>query len=307
MKKILVVLILGNIFSFLLAPRVEAKLKIVSTTPDFAAIAQEIGRDRVEVTSLAKGTQDPHFIDAKPSFIRQLNQADVLIEGGIDLEVGWLPVLLDQARNSKILTGGSGRINASKGVHLLELPTGPIDRSEGDVHPQGNPHYMLDPENGKIVADQVASTLCRLDGGSCPFYRERLSSFQQRLDQKISEWKQAMAPYRGTPIVTYHKSWTYFAERFGLNIVGYVEPKPGIPPSPSHLAGLIELINGEKARLLFMEPYFSDQAPQFLAKKTGITVLALFPSVSPERGIDSYFDLFDQDISKIAAALKKRE
>jgi len=300
-------LIAGILWSFFLSPGAEAKLRIVTTTPDFASVAKEIGGEKVEVTSLAKGIQDLHFVDAKPSFIRLLNQADILIEGGADLEVGWLPPVLESSRNEKILTGNPGRVVASTGISLLQIPTRPIDRSQGDVHPLGNPHYMLDPENGKIIGEQIASTLCRLDAGSCAYYRTNQVAFNHRLDQKISDWMQKMVPYRGTKIITYHDSWPYFAERFGLNVVGHVEPKPGIPPSPGHLESLIDLITREKVKILIMEPYFSDQAPKFLAQKTGIQVLVLYPSVAPEVGIKDYFDLFDQDINRLTETLKTIE
>lgn len=285
----------------------EAKIKIVTTTPDFASVAKEIGGDRVEVTSLAKGIQDPHFVDAKPSFIRLLNRADVLIEGGADLEAGWLPPLLESARNRKIQRDNPGRIVASTGIPLLEIPVRPVDRSQGDVHPLGNPHYMLDPANGKILAEQIATVLCRLDAGACDSYRKNLSSFDRRIDEKISDWTKKMAPFRGTKIITYHASWPYFAERFGLDVVGHVEPKPGIPPSPAHLESLIDLITREKVKLLLMEPYFSDQAPKFLEQKTKIKVLVTYPSIAPEEGIRNYFDIFDRDISRITEILEKSE
>lgn len=306
MKKILTTSMISILLSCILAFGAEAKFKIVTTTPEFASIACEIGGDKVEVTSLAKGVQDPHFVDAKPSFIRLLNQADVLIEGGADLEVGWLPPLLESARNGKILTGATGRVVASQGISLLQIPTRPVDRAQGDVHPAGNPHYMLDPENGNILAEQIASTLCRLDAGSCEFYRKNQTTFKQHLDQKLSDWTQKMAPYRATKVITYHESWPYFAERFGLNVVGHVEPKPGIPPSPGHLEGLIDLITREKVKILIMEPYFGDQAPKFLAQKTGIQVLVLYPSVAPEGGVTTYFDLFDQNIARFVETLEKK-
>jgi zinc/manganese transport system substrate-binding protein len=294
----------GILLIILLTKQAEAKIRIVATTPDFGSVAEAVGGDRVEVDSLAKGTQDPHFVDAKPSFIRILNRADILIEGGADLEVGWLPPLLESARNGKILRDSPGRIVASSGVHLLEVPTRPIDRSQGDVHPLGNPHYMLDPGNGKILAEQIASALCRLDSGSCEFYRKNLAAFDEQLDRKLAGWVQKMAPYRGTPVITYHASWPYFAERFGLSVVGHVEPKPGIPPSPAYLESLIDRINREKAKVLIMEPYFSDRAPKFLAQKTGVRVLVLYPSVTPSAGIKNYFDIFDYDIDRLTEALK---
>lgn len=301
MKKILIA---GILWSSFFSSSAEAKLTIVTTTPDFASVAKEIGGDRVEVASLAKGVQDPHFVDAKPSFIRLLNQADILIEGGADLEVGWLPPLLESARNGKIQTGNPGRIVASTGISLSGVPTRPIDRSQGDVHPLGNPHFMLDPENGKIIGEEVTSTLCRLDAGSCESYRKNQTIFNQRLDQKISDWMQRMAPYRGTKVITYHESWPYFAERFGLDVVGHVEPKPGIPPSPVHLESLIDLITREKVKVLIMEPYFGDQAPKFLAQKTGIQVLVFYPSVAPEAGINNYFDIFERNITRLTETLK---
>ncbi len=301
------VLMTALLWSFFLSSDVEAALNIVPTTPDFASVAKEIGGDRVNVTSLAKGVQDPHFVDAKPSFIRLLNQADVLIEGGADLEVGWLPPLLESARNGKILTGSPGRVVASTGISLLQIPTRPVDRAQGDVHPAGNPHFMLDPENGKIVGEEIAAALCRLDASSCEFYRKNQTLFSQSLDQKISNWVQQMAPYRGTKVITYHESWPYFAERFGLNVVGHVEPKPGIPPSPSHLEELIDLIAREHVNVLIMEPYFSDRAPKFLAQKTGIRVLVLYPSVTPDIGINTYVDLFDQDLTRLIGLLHTLE
>lgn len=304
MKKRLPASVVSILFIFLLDAGAEAKLKVVTTTADFASIAREVGGDRIEVSSLAKGVQDPHFVDAKPSFIRLLNQADVLIEGGADLEVGWLPPLLESARNGKIQTGSPGRITASIGISLLQIQTRPVERSQGDVHPFGNPHYMLDPENGKIVGEQIASTLCRLDAGSCDHYRKNQTTFNQRLDQKMADWTQMMAPYRGTKIITYHDSWPYFAERFGLNVVGHLEPKPGIPPSTTHLKQLIEVAQREKVRVIIMEPYFNNQAPKFVAEKTGGKVLVLPPSVSPEMGIADYFQLFDHLVTTLAAALR---
>jgi zinc/manganese transport system substrate-binding protein len=303
MKKILTAGMISILISCIFAFGAEAKFKVVTTTADFASIAREIGGDKVEVTSLAKGVQDPHFVDAKPSFIRLLNQADVLIEGGADLEVGWLPPLLESARNGKIQTGAPGRVVASTGVNLLQIPTWQVDRSQGDVHPLGNPHYMLNPENGKIVGEQIASALCRLDAGSCEHYRKNQTTFNQHLDKKIAGWTQKMAPYRATKVITYHDSWPYFAERFGLNVVGHVEPKPGIPPSPGHLEGLIDLITREKVKILIMEPYFGDQAPKFLAQKTGIQVLVLYPSAAPGAGITNYFDIFDQNIARFVETL----
>src|SRR5229473_8537801 len=194
----------------LLAGAAEAKLNVVATVPDFGAIAEEVGGDRVKVTSIAKGTEDPHFVDAKPSFIRVLNQADVLIEGGAELEIGWLPPLVNGARNGKILSDAPGHVILSRFIRLLEVPTGPVDRSMGDVHPLGNPHYWFDPGNGKIIAGALAETFSRLDPASAAYFQANLRKFNQRLDKKIAEWIKLLAPYRGTKVATYHKSFDYF-------------------------------------------------------------------------------------------------
>ena len=304
MKKGLSASMVSILLIFLFAFGAEAKLMVVTTTADFASIAREIGGDRIEVSSLVKGAQDPHFIDAKPSFIRLLNQADLLIEGGAELEIGWLPPLLENARNGKIQSGGPGRMVASTGVGLLQIPTRPVDRSQGDVHLLGNPHYMLDPENGKIVGVEIADALCRLDASSCHRYRENQRVFHQRLNQKIAQWTKQMAPYRGAKIITYHDSWPYFAERFGLNVVGHIEPKPGIPPSTAHLKNLIGIVQQEKARVILMEPFYNDQAPKFVAAQTGAKLVVLPPSVAPEMGIHDYVQLFDRLVAALTAALR---
>src|SRR6266700_4516832 len=212
----------------LLAGAAEAKLNVVATVPDFGAIAEEVGGDKVKVTTIARGTEDQHFVDARPSYIRVLNQADVLIEGGAELEVGWLPPLVAGARNQRILSDAPGHVILSRGIRLLEVPTGPVDRSMGDVHPFGNPHYWLDPENGKIIANAVTETFSRLDPGSAGYFEERRKKFDERLDKKMAEWAKLLEPYRGAKVITYHKSFDYFVERFGLELAGTIEPKPGM-------------------------------------------------------------------------------
>ncbi len=221
-----------------------AALRVAATTPDYGAIAAAIGGERVSVTVLAKPTEDPHFVDAKPSHIVALNRADVLIEGGADLEVGWLPPLLQDSRNPKVQVGGPGRIVASEGIQLLDVPAS-LDRSRGDVHAAGNPHFLTDPVNGGIVARHVADVFCRLDAPGCAAYKGNLSRFEQTLADKMKVWTAALAPFRGRPIVTYHATWRYVAERFGLVADTDLEPKPGIPPSPPHLAEVITKMNAQ--------------------------------------------------------------
>lgn len=301
MKRIAVISIAAGLMAG--APA-HAQPRIVTTTTDFAAIARAIGGERVAVTSLVKGVQDVHFVDPKPSFIRMLNQADLLIEGGADLEIGWLPALVESARNPNLRIGSPGRIVASTGLQLLQHPTRPVDRSEGDVHLRGNPHFMLDPDNSRAVAAQVAAALCRLDAAGCGAYQASAAAWNRRLDAKLAEWTARMAPLRGARIVTYHDSWPYFARRFGLEIIGHIEPKPGIPPSPGHLDQLMGMMRRERARAVVMEPYFSDQAPRFLAQQTGVPVVVLAPSVAPEIGVGDYFALFDHNIARLTDALK---
>src|SRR5438270_9292494 len=223
----------------LFAATTHAKLNVVATVPDFGAIAEEIGGEKVKVTTIARGTEDQHFVDARPSYVRVLNQADVLIEGGAELEVGWLPPLVSGARNQKILSDSPGHVILSRGIRLLEVPTGPVDRSMGDVHPFGNPHYSLDPANGKIIAGELTEVFRRLDPASAGYFEERRKRFDERLDKKMAEWTKLLEPYRGAKVVTYHKSFDYFIERFGLELTGTIEPKPGIEPSPSYINGLI--------------------------------------------------------------------
>jgi len=224
--------------SFLAQSTVAAQIRVVATTPDLAAVAKEIGGDRVTVAALAKPTEDPHFVDAKPSFIVTLNRADALIEGGAELEMGWLPPLLENARNGKIGAGAPGRIVASEGIRLAEIPTS-FDRSKGDIHSLGNPHFMIDPMNVKIVARNIATHLAQIDPKSAATYSANLAKFNTRLDAKLAQWQQQLAPYKGAKIVTYHRDFPYLAQRFGLVTLDELEPKPGIAPSPAHLAQVI--------------------------------------------------------------------
>jgi zinc/manganese transport system substrate-binding protein len=278
-------------------------LKVVATTPEYAAIAAAVGGDQVKVTALAKPTEDPHFVDAKPSHIVTLNKADVLIQGGADLEVGWLPPLLEGARNAKINPGGPGHVRASEGVQLLDVPAA-LDRSLGDLHAAGNPHFMMDPANGKIVADHLCEVFCRLDAASCPAYQKNRDAFDARLQAKVGEWTNALSAFKGKPIVTYHPTWRYFAARFGLVSEVYLEPKPGIPPSPPHLAEVMQKMKEQGIRLLLVEPFQSRKTAEAVAERTGATVVDVcqFPGGLP--GTDSdYVALLDADVKAIAAAL----
>jgi ABC-type Zn uptake system ZnuABC Zn-binding protein ZnuA len=277
------------------------RLKVVATTADFAAIATAIGGDAAEVTAVARPTEDPHFVDAKPSFIRLLNQADVLIEGGAALEAGWLPPLLDSARNPRIAVGTPGRIVASDAVELKDVPPR-LDRSLGDVHPYGNPHFLLDPVNGRLVAAAIARGLCAVDGSRCDTYTANAARFTAALDAKMAEWRQALASARGQKIVTYHKDFDYLADRFGLDVVGNLEPKPGIPPSPTHLAELVPRMQAAKVRAILIEPFRERQTPDFVADKTGAKVVVL-PIMPAGGDASDYIGLIDHDVHALAKAL----
>src|SRR4051812_48955217 len=246
----------------------QGKLNVVTTTEDLAAIAREVGGDRVTVEAIARGYQDPHFVEAKPSFILKLQRADVLIVVGRELEIGWLPPLQQQSRNGRIQVGGDGYLDASLTASILEMPSGQITRAMGDVHPLGNPHYWLDPENGKRVAKAIADKFSQLRPNDRALFQQRLGDFTARLDAAEKRWAGLMAPYKGLKVVTYHRSFPNFAERFGLDIIGYVEPRPGIPPSPQHTLDLINEMKRQNVKLILVEPYFDLKTPNAIARET---------------------------------------
>jgi len=292
-------------FALVFALNAQGKtLNIVTTTADLASITREVTGDRATVTSIARGFQDPHFVEPKPSFLLLLRKADLLIVVGRELEIGWLPALLDQSRNATIRPGGPGYLDASSGADILDRPTGPVNRSMGDIHALGNPHYWLDPANAVRIAIQVQKRVSVLQPENAAFYNSRLESFKQRINEANKRWTAMLAPYRGTKIVTYHNSWPNFVKRFGLNVVGFVEPKPGVPPSPSHLLALTNLMKREKVKVILVEPYFDLKTPQAIAQRSGAKVLTMQPSVGGTPDVTDYFKLFDKNISKLVAALR---
>jgi zinc/manganese transport system substrate-binding protein len=285
--------------------RAEDKLTVITTTEDLASIAREVGGDRITVEPIARGYQDPHFVEAKPSFILKLQKADILVAVGRDLEIGWLPPLIQQSRNAKVQVGGSGYVDASLKARILEIPQGQITRAEGDVHPLGNPHYWLDPENGKLVAREIADKLSQLRPGDRAYFEQRLTDFTARVAEAEKRWESMMAPYKGTKVVTYHRSFPNFAERFGLDVIGYVEPRPGIPPSPQHTLDLINDMKRQNVKLVLVEPYFDLKTPNSIGRATGAEVLVMPPSVGGVKEVTDYFKLFDYDINLLIGALKK--
>jgi len=294
------------VFAVLAAlPRLaSATPNVVTTTEDLASLVREVGGDKVKVEAIARGYQDPHFVEAKPSFILKLHAADLLVVVGRELEIGWLPPLITQSRNSKIQPGAEGYFDASSTAHILEIPTGPVSRAMGDVHPLGNPHYWLDPGNGRRIAQAIQEKLARLSPPDAPYFAARYADFDSRLREAEKRWDAAMAPYKGTKIVTYHRSWPNFCERFSLEVIGYVEPRPGIPPSPSHTIELIQEMKRQQVKVLLVEPYFDSKTPESIGRETGAKVLVLPPSVGGEKEITTYIGLFDYDIKKLVDALK---
>jgi zinc/manganese transport system substrate-binding protein len=285
------------------APSAMGKINVVATTSDFAAIAREIGGDRVQVTALAKPTEDPHFIDAKPGFIATLNRADVLIEGGAALEQGWLQPLLQGARNPKITGSAPGHVQGNAGISMLGVPTS-LDRSRGDIHPEGNPHYLIDPMNAKIVAANIAEAFSKAEPKAYEIYRANLKAFEEKIDARMVEWQKQMAPHKGASVVAYHDSWPYFAERFGLKIEMFLEPKPGIPPTPSHVASLVQKMREQNVRVILVDAYVNRRQADSVASKTGAVTVPVSHFPGGVKGTEGgYIELVDYLVKSISQAL----
>jgi len=315
-------------------------LNVVTTTTDLRAIAQAVGGDHVKATSICEGNQDPHFIQAKPSYMMVARKADLWIRIGMELEIGWEGLILDGSRNQKIQPGQPGHLDASDGILRLEVPTGKVTREMGDVHPEGNPHYWLDPFNARIIAGTIAARLSQIDPTDAAVFGANLATFRTALDERmfgpqlvkevggdklwdletkgqlsgylkeknlagqLGGWAGAMAPFRGQQIVTFHRSWSYFVNRFGLTVADEMEPKPGIPPSPGHALEIIEKVKSQKIRVLLMEPYYNRQAPDLIAGKTGVRVLVCANSVDGEPAAKDYLSMVDNVVNKVSAAFK---
>ncbi len=288
----------------LISPQLgHAALKVVTTTQDLAAIAQAVGGEQVQVQSLTPGTRDPHYASAKPSMIRKVFRADLLLVIGADMETGWLPPLLQSARNNRVQPGNPGYLDLSAAVPLLGKLNGPMSRAMGDVHASGNPHYWLDPRNGVRIASAIASRLTELDPANTDAYQQRLQTFTRTLNDKLAVWTAALAAMKGKPVIAYHKSFIYLADAFGFTIVDEVEPKPGISPSAASLAALVTRIKDEKIALLIMEPYYERRSAQFLHEKTDIQVAVLPQSVGAQAGIGNYIELFDAIVAELKKAM----
>jgi zinc/manganese transport system substrate-binding protein len=278
------------------------KLNVVATTPDLAALAREIGGSAVDVKTLAKPTEDPHFVDAKPSHIVTLNRADVLVQGGAELELGWLPPLLESARNKKLAAGSPGHIVATQGIKMLEVPV-TLDRSKGDVHAQGNPHYLIDPVNAIVVAENIANNLAKVAPAHAAMFKANFAKFRSDVDAKLKGWVTQLLPHKGAKIVTYHNDFIYFAERFGLTVVETLEPKPGIAPSPAHIAKVIGSMKTAHAHVVMVQPYQSRKTAETVARQTGATVLDVSQQPGAMPNTATYVAMMDNLVRSIAGAL----
>lgn len=277
----------------------RAELKVVASLPDFGAIAEAIGGKLVDVTTIARGSEDPHFVDPRPSFVRVLNKADLLIEGGADLETGWLPTLVTAARNAKIQGTGPGHLVLSKFVKVLDVPTAPVDRSMGDVHPSGNPHYWLDPRNGKIIAEKIAASLSALDPENAETYRSNLAAFTKKLEEKWPEWQKKLEPLRGAKVITYHKTYEYLAAAFGLEVIAQLEPKPGIEPSATHIAHLVQRAKQVGVKFVIIEPYRPRRSAEQVAEAVGARMVVMPDKTGSTPEAKDYFGLFDAIVNRL--------
>ncbi len=283
----------------------QSKLDVVTTLPDLQNIVESIGGERVEASSIATGYQNPHFVDPKPSHIRKLSRADMFVTVGLDLTTGWVPPLLTSSRNSSIQPGGSGYIDASVNVPLLQVPSS-VSREQGDIHVFGNPHYWLDPAIGHVIAHNIFDGLVRIQPESEDYFRANLEAFDTALDAKIVEWQEMMAPFAGTDIIAYHNQWPYFETAFDLRIAEFLEPKPGIPPTPSQLAKVIDMMEGQNIDVIIISPYFKADSAELVVRSAGGQVVTLATSVAAFDEIVTYFDLFDYNVNALVNAFSAK-
>ena len=277
------------------------KLSVVATTTTLASIAREVAGDKVRLQAIASPKQNIHHYAPTPKDVFRVKRADVFIHEGLDLEA-WRQPLLDAAGNRKFLGGGKHSIDVSRGISLLEIPT-TLSRSEGDIHAFGNPHYIGDPENAKIIASNIAEGLANVDTDNAAFYRKNAASFNERLDKKIKDWEARMAGFQEAPVVTYHRSWSYFVKRFDLSVIGEVEPKPGIPPTAKHLAALIRQIKDKNAKVIIKEYFEENRTPKKISEETGIRIVSLSQAVGEPENAKDYLSLMEQNISLLEEAL----
>ncbi len=314
-------------------------LRVCATVPELGSLVKDIGGDRVSVSVFAKGTEDPHFVEAKPSFIKILSECDLYVQVGMELEVGWAPVLLQNARNGKVLPGASGYLDASTVITPLEVPTAPVDRSMGDVHPFGNPHFLLDPLNGLQVARLIRDKLSDLQPASSKYFAGRYDAFRQRLGTAmvgealakkydfeklallfergklddflksqgeaalLGGWLAQLRPYHDIKVVGDHNEWPYFAERFGIQVVGFLEPKPGIPPTTAHLNKLVTDMKTNGVKVVLASAYYDPRYAQFVSENAGAKIASMANQAGARPGTDDYIAMVDYNVRQLVAAL----
>lgn len=315
-------------------------LRVCATLPDLGSLAREVGGDQVTVTVFAKGMENPHFIEAKPSFVKALSRADLFIQGGLEVEVAWAPVLLQNARNGRVLPGNPGYLDGATVITPLEVPTGTIDRSMGDVHPEGNPHYLLDPMNGLKVAKSIRDRLAELRPAQKGYFFDRYETFRRKTavamvgeklaakydldrlallyeqgrlgpflkerkdDALLDGWLESMLPFFGTRVVADHNMWPYFTRRFGISVRGFLEPKPGVSPTTSHLGNLVGKMRTEGIKIIIATPYFDPKALKFVADKSGARIVNLAHQVGARQGADDYLGVIDYNVRALTDALR---
>ncbi len=280
-----------------------ATIHVVTTTMDTKSITEIIGGNKVDVFSIATGYQNPHFVDPKPSYIIKLSTADMYVTLGLDLEAGWSPSLLTASRNVKIQRGADAYVDASVGVPLMQVPAS-INRAEGDIHIFGNPHYWLDPLNGKIIARNICNGLEKVSPENRSYFEANLKTFDEQIDARLKSWSAEMAAFRGAKLIAYHNEWVYFETRFGLHIVDFMEPKPGIPPTPSQLVKIIKEVKENNIKVIITSPYYTASSSEVVSRQTGAKTLVMATSVGAFPSIKTYYDLFDYDIKLLASGLK---
>lgn len=286
-----------------LASACSAKVDVVTSAPNLASLARSIGGDLVNVTSLARPQDDLHFVEPRPSFVTKLKNADMVVIYGMSYDV-WMRTLIDNSRNRKIAPGGAGYVDASVGIRKMEIPAGKIDMSMGELHPQGNPHYLLDPDNARIAAKSILGGLIRVSPGNEDRFRAGYDLFVKRLDTAIDKWDKQMRPFKGKPVVTYHKSWIYFTSHFGLDDAGTIEPKPSIPPSPSHVSRLVSEMKKENIKVIMLETFYPRKFPDLIARQTGAGVVVIPHEVGEAKGTDTYISLMDHIVGAVAGGLQ---
>jgi zinc/manganese transport system substrate-binding protein len=293
-------------FGVVAATPALADLKVATSLTDLASVAQFVGGKHVMAQSLCRGYEDPHFVPAKPSLMKAIQHADVFISTGLELDGGWLPLVLPGSRNPKIQPGTRGFVDASQGVQVLEKPVGTVSRAEGDIHPLGNPHYYLDPKALEVVADHLAEVFSQLDPANATDYAANAKAFDARMEASLEKWAKELAPYKGAAIVPYHKNFIYFIDRFGLKEFGDVEPKPGIPPTPRHIAELAEAMKQSGVKVVVYGPYYKADASNEVAKRAGGTAVEVATEVGGLPGTDDVFSKFDTLVASLTGALSGR-